>query len=218
VTGRATERFVAGLLAGQPTGRARPDDDEAAQMAAAIEVRAGRPGSDSPRDDFVATLQRRLAIELDDAPHGTRRRVVLGTSVAAAAAGVVVGRNLLAPRAATPAPQQAELEPNAGIWRGIGAFDELADGAARAFDLGSVNGFVHRRGAEVRAVSGVCTHQGCKLWLDAPDQRLRCPCHSTSFALDGQTVSHQLPVAPAPLPTFATRVSDGVIEILAPPD
>lgn len=39
---------------------------------------------------------------------------------------------------------------------------------ALAFDVSSVRGFVHRRDGHLQAVSGVCTHQGCALWLDAP--------------------------------------------------
>jgi nitrite reductase/ring-hydroxylating ferredoxin subunit len=85
-----------------------------------------------------------------------------------------------------------------------------------AFDLGSVNGFVHRADAKLEAVSGVCTHQGYKLWLDGAQNRLRCPCHSTSFSLEGETLTHQLPAAPPPLPNLAVRESGGVIEVFAP--
>jgi Rieske Fe-S protein len=75
---------------------------------------------------------------------------------------------------------------------------------------------VHRSDAKLQAVSGVCTHQGCKLWLDAPESRLRCPCHSTSFSLAGTNVTHQLPVAPPPLPRLEVRENNGVIEVFAP--
>jgi nitrite reductase/ring-hydroxylating ferredoxin subunit len=219
---------VEGLLRGQPTERARPDDFEAEQMKTAIELRAGRLGSDAPREDFVTDLHRRLAAEMaeEQAPVShprwapRRRQVVIGGSVAAASAtaGLVVGRNLLAPAAAPQeAPQaQGELEPNAGTWRPVGASADLPEGGALAFDLGTVNGFVHRADAKLEAVSGVCTHQGCKLWLDAPERRLRCPCHTTSFSLEGATVMHQLPVAPPPLPKFQVREINGVIEVLAP--
>jgi nitrite reductase/ring-hydroxylating ferredoxin subunit len=219
---------VEGLLRGQSTERARPDDFEAEQMKTAIELRAARLGSDAPREDFVSDLHRRLAAEMSDdsapvdhprwAPR--RRQVVIGGSVAAAsaAAGLVVGRNLLAPNAVQQAspPTQEELKPNAGTWRAVGVSADLPDGGAMAFDLGSVNGFVHRTDAQLEAVSGVCTHQGCKLWLDAPESRLRCPCHSTSFSLEGATVTHQLPVAPPPLPKFQVREMNGVIEVFAP--
>ena len=226
---RTVRRFVEGLLRGQATERAHPDVFEAGQMKAAIELRAARLGSDSPREEFVTDLHRRLAGEMDEqtpvahprwAPR--RRQVVIGGSVAAAsaAAGLVVGRNLLAPtqtQQAAPPPTQGELEPNAGTWRSVGASVDLPEGGALAFDLGSVNGFVHRADAKLEAVSGVCTHQGCKLWLDAPESRLRCPCHSTSFSLEGMTVTHQMPVAPPPLPKLQVREINGVIEVFAPP-
>jgi nitrite reductase/ring-hydroxylating ferredoxin subunit len=228
VSNRTVRRFVEGLLRGQRTRRARPDDFEAEQMKTAIELRAARLGSDAPREDFVADLHRRLAAEIAERPtHVTharwaprRRQVVIGGSVAAAsaAAGLVVGRNVLAPtevQRATP-PTQGQLEPNAGTWRTVGASVDLPEGGALAFDLGSVNGFVHRTDARLEAVSGVCTHQGCKLWLDAPEGRLRCPCHSTSFSLGGATVTHQMPIAPPPLPKFHVREIDGVIEVFAP--
>jgi hypothetical protein len=47
--------------------------------------------------------------------------------------------------------------------------------------------------------------------FDAPGDRLRCPCQSTSFSPTGQLLSHQLPVAPTPLPQF-----NGTIEVLGP--
>jgi nitrite reductase/ring-hydroxylating ferredoxin subunit len=227
VSNRTVRRFVEGLLRGQRTESARPDDFEAEQMKTAIELRAARLGSDAPREEFVTDLHRRLAAEMaEDQPAVShprwaprRREVVIGGSVAAAsaAAGLVVGRNLLAPTVTQQAaPVQGELEPNAGTWRAVGASADLPDGGALAFDLGSVNGFVHRNDAKLEAVSGVCTHQGCKLWLDAPESRLRCPCHSTSFSLEGTNVTHQLPVAPPPLPRFRVREIDGVIQVFAP--
>jgi nitrite reductase/ring-hydroxylating ferredoxin subunit len=228
VSDRTVRRFVEGLLRGQSTELARPDDFEAEQMKTAIELRAARLGSDAPREDFVADLHRRLAAELSADPTPVdhprwaprRRQVVIGGSVAAAsaAAGLVIGRNLLAPTAVQQAapPTQEQFEPNAGTWRAVGASADLPDGGAMAFDLGSVNGFVHRTDAQLEAVSGVCTHQGCKLWLDAPESRLRCPCHSTSFSLEGATVTHQLPVAPPPLPKFQVREINGAIEVFAP--
>jgi nitrite reductase/ring-hydroxylating ferredoxin subunit len=228
VSDRTVRRFVERLLRGQPTERARPDDFEAEQIKTAIELRAARLGSDAPREEFVTDLHRRLADEMAEghqpvaharwAPR--RRQVVVGGSVAAAsaAAGLVVGRNLLAPTVTQQAssPAQGELDPNAGTWQSVGASADLPEGGALAFDLGAVNGFIHRTDAKLEAVSGVCSHQGCKLWLDAPESRLRCPCHSTSFSLEGATLTHQLPVAPPSLPKFQVREINGVIEVFAP--
>ena len=231
MSGRPVRRFVDGLLQGRRIARARPDDVEAQEMKTAIEMRAARTGSDSPREDFVTDLHRRLAEQMGDAqqaesrsswgPSSTRRQVVIGSGLAAASAatGIVVGRNLLAPSRgpseASP-PTQGVLEPNAGTWHAVGASADLPKGGAMAFDLGSVNGFVHRADTRLEAVSGICTHQGCKLWLDAPDARLRCPCHSTSFSLEGETLTHQLPTAPSPLPKFEVRENSGQIEVFAP--
>jgi cytochrome b6-f complex iron-sulfur subunit len=220
VSGRTVRRFVEGLLRGQRTARARPDDLEARQMKTAIELRAARLSSDSPREEFVTDLHRRLAGAMDETPTGTRRQVVLGTSIAAAsaAAGIVVDRTLLRGTDAPPptAPTQGVVEPNAGAWRPVGASVDVADGGTLAFDLGSVRGFVHRVDGRLEAISGICTHQGCRLWLDAPANRLRCPCHTTSFSLAGRPITHQLPIAPPPLPRLQVREIDGVIEIFAP--
>ena len=83
---RTVRRFVEGLLRGQRTERARPDDFEAEQMKTAIELRAARLGSDAPREEFVTDLHRRLAAEMSEeqapvvhprwAPR--RREVVIG--------------------------------------------------------------------------------------------------------------------------------------------
>lgn len=223
MTDRTVRRFVERLLRGQPTERAHPGDFEAEQMKTAIELRAARLGSDAPRAEFVTDLHRRLAAEMSEEQQAgrwapRRRRIIVGGSIAAAsaAAGLMVGRNLLAPTETRHATPQGELEPNAGTWRAVGASVDVPEGGSVAFDLGTVNGFVHRNDAKLEAVSGVCTHQGCKLWLDAPEARLRCPCHSTSFSLEGANVTHQLPVAPPPLPKFQVRETNGVIEILAP--
>jgi nitrite reductase/ring-hydroxylating ferredoxin subunit len=218
--------FVEGLLRGQPTRHARPDDFEAQEMKTAIELRAARLGSDSPQEEFVTDLHRRLADTMGQrqadksvsGPSGTRRQVVIGTGLAAAsaAAGFVVSRTLAGEEAPPAESAQGVLEPNAGTWRPVGASVDVPDGGALAFDLGSVRGFVHRVDAKLEALSGVCTHQGCKLWLDAPASELRCPCHTTSFSLEGTTLTHQLPIAPAPLPKFRVREISGVIEVFAP--
>jgi nitrite reductase/ring-hydroxylating ferredoxin subunit len=109
------------------------------------------------------------------------------------------------------------LTPSVGDWRTIAASEELPDGAVRAFDLTSLVGFVQRTDGVAQAVSGTCTHQGCRLLLDAASRRLNCPCHRTAIAVDGQLLTHELPVAPAPLPHIATREVNGAVQVYAPP-
>jgi cytochrome b6-f complex iron-sulfur subunit len=155
-------------------------------------------------------------------PGTTRRHVIVGTSAAAAAAVAAVSID----RAVIDSGQVAdgdnnsdsgELTPNTGRWLRVAASADVPEGAMRPFDLGSVIGFVRRVDGKPEAVSGVCTHQGCRLWFDAPDDRLRCPCHSTSFSPAGQVLTHQLPIAPKPLPTLMVREQGGVIEVFVPP-
>jgi Rieske Fe-S protein len=84
------------------------------------------------------------------------------------------------------------------------------------FEHGSVIGFVRRVDGRPEAVSGICTHQGCRLWFDAGGEQLRCPCHSTSFSPNGQVLAYQLPIAPKPLPQLQVREISGAIEVFAP--
>jgi len=224
---RGLRRYVDDLLRGRRPKPFAPDDFEAAQIRTAIELRAARQGSDvvdAPRQEFLSDLHRRLAEQMSGTPpeaaptpNTTRRQVLVGTSAAAAAAvaAVSIDRAVMGSPAEAPAVA-GHLTPNDGSWQRVAASSDVPDGIMHPFDLGSINGFVRRVDGKPEAISGVCTHQGCRLWFDAPDDRLRCPCHSTSFSPTGQVLTHQLPIAPKPLPTLMVREIDGVIEVFAP--
>jgi cytochrome b6-f complex iron-sulfur subunit len=221
---RSLRRYIDDLLRGRRPKPFRPDDFEAAQIRTAIDLQAVRPGGDTPDNEFLADLHRRLAAQQGgaEAPapklNATRRNVIVGTSAAAAAAvaAVSIDRALSDGSQVADDGNNPQLTPNAGRWVRVAASADVADGVMRPFDVGSVIGFVRRANGKPEAVSGVCTHQGCRLWFDASDDRLRCPCHSTSFAPAGQVLSHQLPIAPKPLPTLMVREQDGVIEVFVP--
>ena len=224
---RALRRYIDDLLRGRRPKPFRPDDFEAAQIRTAIDLQAARQDGDAPREEFLTDLHRRLAAQHDGierpAPkkNATRRNVIVGTSAAAAAAvaAVSIDRALVdgVQVANGPSGGSRELTPSDGRWmRVAGSADVTDDGTMRPFDVGSVIGFVRRVHGKPEALSGVCTHQGCRLWFDAPDDRLRCPCHSTSFSPAGQVLTHQLPIAPKPLPTLMVREQDGVIEVFVP--
>jgi cytochrome b6-f complex iron-sulfur subunit len=226
---RGLRRYVDDLLRGRRPKPFRPDDFEAAQIRTAIDLQAARLGSDAPREEFLTDLRQRLAAQADGTsqpvgkPRATRRHVVIvGTSAAAAAAvaAVSIDRALIDTGHVADGANNSgsgELIPNTGRWVRVAATAEVPDGVMRPFDLGSVVGFVRRVDGKPEAVSGVCTHQGCRLWFDAPDDRLRCPCHSTSFSPAGQVLTHQLPIAPKPLPKLMVRERDGAIEVFVPP-
>jgi Rieske Fe-S protein len=58
----------------------------------------------------------------------------------------------------------------------------LADGVyTRYRDLGF---FIVRRGANLFALSSICTHKKCKLDAE-PDKTFFCPCHDSTFDPDG---------------------------------
>jgi cytochrome b6-f complex iron-sulfur subunit len=223
---RGLRRYIDDLLRGRRPKPFRPDDFEATQIRTAIDLQAARLGSDAPRREFLTDLRRRLAAQQDGTAEptpqwgATRRNLIVGTSAAAAAAvaAVSIDRALIdrAQVADGDNSGAAELIPNTGRWMRVAASAEVPDGAMRPFDLGSVIGFVRRVDGKPEAVSGVCTHQGCRLWFDAPDDRLRCPCHSTSFSPVGQVLTHQLPIAPKPLPTLMVREHGDAIEVFVP--
>jgi cytochrome b6-f complex iron-sulfur subunit len=228
---RGLRRYVDDLLRGRRPKPFAPDDFEAAQIRTAIELRAAREGPDAeaaPSPEFLTDLHRRLAEQMAGTPaepaskpNTTRRQVIVGTSAAAAAAvtAVTIDRAVTGNHTEGPAPDTAagQLTPNDGSWQRVAASSDVPDGRMHPFDLGSVSGFVRRVDGKPRAVSGVCTHQGCRLWFDAPEDRLRCPCHSTSFSPGGEVLTHQLPISPKPLPTLMVREVNGIIEVFAPP-
>lgn len=152
----------------------------------------------------------------------SRRRLVATTGIAAAAAAVagagadhlITGTTTAPGLAKADAPQT--LEPTVGQWRTVAASTDLPEDAATGFDLGTVAGFVARQNGTLEAVSAMCTHLGCRLALNAPAGRLDCPCHNTSFALDGALTRHQLPTPPPPLPKFHVRESNGAVQVFAP--
>lgn len=228
---RGLRRYLDDMAAGRRPRSFEPDDFEAEQIRTAIDLQAAREGADAPRPEFLADLQSRLAAQLDDAdgtpsaevrrlPTATRRQVVVGTSAAAAAAVTAVAVDRLVIRRGTEDGITAgggELEPTDGSWQAVAkSADIVDDGSMQPFEVGSVIGFVRRVDGAPEAVSGVCTHQGCRLWFDKPDTRLRCPCHLTSFSPDGAVLTHQLPISPPPLPKLDIREADGVVEVFAP--
>ena len=55
-----------------------------------------------------------------------------------------------------------------------------------------------------------CTHLGCAYHWDERNHRFICPCHSSTFGLDGNVLSGP---APRPLDRYTTRVEGDHLEI-----
>jgi Rieske Fe-S protein len=81
---------------------------------------------------------------------------------------------------------------------------KLAPGTALAFVLGSNNpGILYAtKNGELKAISALCTHQGCTVRWQSADQPLICPCHGSEFDLNGKV--EKGPATEA-LPTYAAR-------------
>ena len=106
MSGRGARRFIEDLLSGRRPRAFPAEEADVEDLRTAINLRAARPGSGAPREEFVTDLHRRLAAEHSGAEFdhdrfapigGTRRRFVQGAAIAAAAAavGVVVDRTLI---------------------------------------------------------------------------------------------------------------------------
>jgi cytochrome b6-f complex iron-sulfur subunit len=221
-------RFIDSLLRQRRARHVRVDPELDAELRTAILLRSARVGADSVREDFVSALHQRLARELDQprtpAPLA-RRRLIAGLGATAAASAVVgAGLDKVLSTSDRP-PQEAggppsddrQLNPDNGVWTTVTASVDLPEGSSIHFDLGTVTGFLSRGNGRVWAVSGICTHLGCRLNLDAPAGRLDCPCHGASFAVTGAVLRHRLPVALPPLPEIAAREINGAVQVFAPP-
>lgn len=63
--------------------------------------------------------------------------------------------------------------------------------------------FIVRRGANLFALSSICTHRKCKLEAEA-DKTFYCPCHDSTFDADGKVTRGP---AKRNLPEFTVAIS-----------
>ncbi len=217
-------RYIEDMVRSRRPRRFRADAEDAGLARVAIALRAARPGSGAPAEDFVTALHKQLAAELDPpAPRrvlGGRRallRVAALAGAAATGAGIddVLTRGA-AGSSAAGSSAAGTLTPSHGTWLTVAASADLPDGAVRGFTANAVTGFVQRAGGRLSAVSGVCTHQGCRLALAADTARLICPCHGATFGLDGAVLSHKFAGPLAALPQLEVREVHGTVQVYLP--
>jgi cytochrome b6-f complex iron-sulfur subunit len=103
--------------------------------------------------------------------------------------------------------------PDNGAWRPVAAVSQLPPGHAMTVSTASVDAVIINDGGSIRAVSGVCTHLGCKLQPDDANRKLNCPCHQTAFGWTGKVLYYRLKSAPANLPEIPSRLNDGKVEL-----
>jgi cytochrome b6-f complex iron-sulfur subunit len=219
---RHLELITDALLSGEalPSGRLVAGDLEAARTA--IALRAARPGAEHPDEAFVTELRHRIAIEATP-PAGIPRRALLAAAAGAAGAVGAVAAGFVGAVAETAVTSgtgrvvaTGTLVPDDGTWVQVASAADVLDGEVQRFATPTTVGFVMNRGGQLDAVSGSCTHQGCLLKLNTESARFDCPCHLTSFGLDGKLLFYQLASAPAPLPHIPVRNRDGQVEAFLP--
>lgn len=86
---------------------------------------------------------------------------------------------------------------------------QIEDGWVKATQSGTAYA-VQLEGQELKVLSDVCTHLGCRVFWAADRQLFICPCHDGFFTADGQ-VSYGPP--PKPLIDLPHRVENGQIQI-----
>ena len=212
-------RFVDELLHGRRPQRFEATPEEAEAMIAATGLSAARIGADVPDKAALERIHQHLAEALDESEVVDRRlsrRAWLRTAGAAAAA-VVIGVGL--DEVVRNRPESggggstATLLPDNGTWRPVAAVTQIPAGHAMQVSTASLDAVIINDGGSITAVSGVCTHLGCKLQPDDANRKLNCPCHQTAFGWSGKVLYYRLQAAPANLPSIPSRVNNGQVEL-----
>jgi cytochrome b6-f complex iron-sulfur subunit len=225
----AVDRYVERLLGRRRPKPFAPSQEDLAITRTAIELLAASPDAAGPRPEFVQDLQRRIATldtTAEPAPPRPaawrapgRRRFLAVTALAATgtAAGVAVDHAFTGQTTSGSSAGDSEITPTHGTWQNVAASADVSEGAVLSFDLGTVTGFLRRISGRVQAVSGICTHQACRLALSPARDTLACPCHGATFTLTGESLTHPKSVRPLPhLPRMAVRETGGHIQVYAP--
>jgi 3-phenylpropionate/trans-cinnamate dioxygenase ferredoxin component len=98
------------------------------------------------------------------------------------------------------------------VFRSALRLDELSEATPARVELEGVPVCLVRTGDKVRALHDVCSHQRWSLADGVVyGDGVECSLHGSTFSLDSGAPS-SLP-ATKPVPTFATRVVDGTVEI-----
>jgi menaquinol-cytochrome c reductase iron-sulfur subunit len=63
---------------------------------------------------------------------------------------------------------------------------------------------------DVRALCVACPHAGCAVDYDSGEELFRCPCHDSSFKVDGEIANANSPAARG-LDTLDTKVVEGIV-------
>ena len=196
-----------------------PLADEAALRArqTAAMLRAAKPGAGLPSKEFLERMQGSIndwvgerSAKPQPAARPSRRSLLL-TGAAGIAAGVAAAVGFDRLGKSSPPPTGQALVEN-GSWKAVKAVAELPEGTPVAFRSGGIEGFLIRRGQDVRGLSAVCTHMGCILNYSKFRDQFECPCHGASFQTNGKPTDQYDTPLPR-LPVLQVRVQRGQVEV-----
>jgi cytochrome b6-f complex iron-sulfur subunit len=215
-------RFVDDLLRGRRPRGFKASQEEVEAMTAAAGLVAARVGADLPDKAALDRIHNKLAAALDESPaldrHVTRRVLLRTFGTAAAAMVIGVGLDEVA-RTQGKAPVESGggpstvLMPDSGAWKPVASVTQLPAGHAMTVSTGAIDAVIVNDGGTISAVSGICTHLGCKLQPDDAGKKLDCPCHQTAFGWTGKVLYYRLKAEPANLPQIPSRVNGDEIEL-----
>ena len=214
-------RFVDDLLHGRRPRRFNASSEEVEAMTAAAAMVSARVGADLPEKAALDRIHQKLSAALDESPvvvrHLTRRTILRTFGTAAAAMVIGVALDEVATRQGVTTAQgggtPTVLMPDNGAWRPVAAVTQLPAGHAMTVSTGAVDAVIVNDGGSISAVSGICTHLGCKLQPDDAGRKLDCPCHQTAFGWSGKVLFYRLKSEPANLPRIPSRVNGDQIEL-----
>jgi cytochrome b6-f complex iron-sulfur subunit len=215
-------RFVDDLVHRRRPRRFKASAEEAEAMTAAAGLAAARVGADLPDKAALDRIHRRLSETLNESPAHERRFSrrdwlrTAGTAAAAVVVGVALDKVVSSEQhsgGSGTAPGTATLLPDGASWRPVAALSAVPIGHALPVSTATVDAIIINDGGNISAVSGVCTHLGCKLQPDDTNRKLNCPCHQTAFSWTGKVLYYRLKAAPTNLPIIQSRVNNGAIEL-----
>lgn len=203
--GSAADRLVAaGILAAVPTASAGLSDW--------AELRGGsrRVGTVHAIGNTTALALHALSWAARRRGHRRRGRALSAAGYGIAAFSAWLGGHLSYAKGV--GVNQTAFDDALGDWTPVLEEAELEEGKPTAARANGAAIVVVRTGSQLYALADRCSHRGCSLHEGQLNdgQTLTCPCHGSTFRLDGTIVKGP---ATSPQPAYDTRRKDGKVEI-----
>jgi cytochrome b6-f complex iron-sulfur subunit len=135
------------------------------------------------------------------------------TIIGGALGAILDGCSPTAPSNAPPLPTVSGIRVNGGITLAIDASSPLATVGNAALVQTTVGDFLVARTAQNSfvALAAICTHQTCTI-TGFGNQSYVCPCHGSTFDVNGRVLGGP---APAALHQYPTQFTSGILTISA---